>query len=264
MVVFIPRILGILMISIDIYPRHEDFEHLLDLYPLQPANKFLPDWYKEVKITQRIDDQGFDPKPAHAKRCPAIQNEILEGYILPSWTDVFVEIKNGEVYMSASVGNISGLGPTEWSWIQHHTPGQIKQMNLNTPTKFGIFKLVAPYYFVTTPGYGLSFRPLPYHLNQHLRILPGTVETDIWHETNFPFEFVQDLTVTKGTKFFIEAGEPLAVLTPYKKNEKSILTNHKYDSNMLQSQYRNTKELFTYSSNWKKYSKIHNKITEEE
>ena len=48
------------MINIDVYPRHKDFEDLLELYPLQPANRYLPDWYKQTKITKHIDDKGFN------------------------------------------------------------------------------------------------------------------------------------------------------------------------------------------------------------
>jgi len=253
------------MINIDVYPRHKDFEDLLELYPLQPANRYLPDWYKQTKITKHIDDKGFAPKPAHAKRCPAIQNEILDGYVLPSWTDIHFEIKHAEVNVVATIGSINNLGPNDWEWIQSHSKGQIEQMNLNAPTHFGIFKLVSPYYFVTPKGYGLSFRPLPYHLNQNIRILPGMVETDIWHETNFPFEFVQNLSPMKQTKFVVKAGEPLGILTPYKKNTEDNLINNKYNDEIHQQQYKNTKQLFTFSNDWKKYSRIHNyKSTEEE
>lgn len=252
------------MININVYPRHKDFEDLLELYPLQSANRYLPDWYKEIKITKHIDDRGFEPVPAHAKRCPAIQSEILNGYVLPSWTDIHIEIKYGNVQVDAAIGGIKTLGPDDWEWIQVHFKGQIEQMNLNTPTHFGIFKLISPYYFVTDKGYGLSFRPMPYHFNQHIRILPGMVETDIWHETNFPFEFVQNLSPMKQTKFVIKAGEPLGILTPYKKNDKYNLVNNKYNKNIYEKQFKNTKHNMSISSDWKTYSRIHNKTLEEE
>lgn len=244
------------MINIDVYPRKEEFEHILKLYPLQPANRFLPEWYKKRKIgkDRLLTQIGADAKAPHAKNCPAIAEEILNGIVLPAWTDIQVHIKNGDIHVELPIAqklwNDHELN--NWQWISSHPPEQVEDINLYKSPQFGVLKLMSPYYFSTPKGYGLSFRPMPYHYQTNIRMLPGMVDTDIWHECNFPFEFTEDISNVT-TKYIIEAGTPLAILTPYKKKEKYKVNNHMWDSEFVYKQTTNSVKHFTSSNEWKSF-----------
>jgi len=241
------------MIDINIYPRYPQFEDLLELYPPQPANKFLPEWYKKNKISNKLNLFGPDKEHPHAKNCPAIQEEMLNGIVLPAWSDIWIDMKDNEVNWKTTVGENFFI--PNWKWIGSHNLQQIKSMNLNTIVNFGILKLFSPYYFSTPKGYGLSFRDVFYHHRKDIRLLPGMVETDIWHEVNFPFEFTQDIT-NQETKFIIEAGSPLMLLTPYKINEKYNLKLNKFNDKFYGKQKKNTSLMFSISNKWFNYKKL--------
>jgi len=241
------------MINIDIYPREPEFQHLLELYPIQPANRFLPQWYKDNPKLTRIEQFGFDKKEPHAKECPAIQDELTNGFIIPSWSNIFFHMKDGEMEWEVSVGRtlISAKLADKWQWIGKQSSQQINLMGLNEIFNYGVLKFMSPYYFKTPPGYGLRFHDLFYHDQRSVRILPGQVETDIWHEVNFPFEFM--FPTTKESKFFINAGDPLLMVTPYKKKDRFNLNLHNYDEDFRSKQMHNATKLFSISSDFKKY-----------
>ncbi len=243
-------------VEIDVYPREPEFNTLLELYPIQKANKFLPEWYKNIKRGKKEDEFGFDATIPHAKRCPAIQEEMVNGYILPAWADFHIHISEGRVSLSMPIGEKLWLDKLDnsryWTWVGHHGEQQITLMDLNTH-KEGVLKLMSPYYFKTPEGYGTAFRPLPYHFSPHIRLLPGMVDTDIWHEVNFPFEFALPIEDTTETKFVIKSGEPLAMLTPYKKKEDFVLNNKDYDEDFKNVQVKNDVYMKTVSNDWNRY-----------
>lgn len=252
-------------ISIDVFPRKKDFQSLLELYPIQKANKFLPEWYKNSKRGKKSDEFGINAPLPHAKRCPAIQEEITNGYILPAWADFHIEILDGQVSLDMPLSEklwVDNLGePNSWQWIGSHARGQIKLMNLNTHEE-GILKLLSPYFFKTPKGYGTAIRPLPYHFSPHIRLLPGMVDTDIWHEINFPFEFTLPLDFKKDkTKFTIEAGEPLAMITPFKKEEDFVVNNKDFDKDFLNTQNKNDVYMKSISHDWNRYKATIDKIS---
>ena len=250
------------MINIDIYPRFVEFQHILELYPLKPANKFLPEWYKKSKIVPRLDQKGYEPKQPHAKECPAIQDELTNGFILPAWSDMYFEIKEGNLKWEMPVGmKPQPLADKEWQWIGMQNEQQITLMNVNKLHNYGVFKLFTPYYFKTPKGYGLRFSDLFYHDQKNIRIMPGQVETDIWHEVNFPFEFA--LPTENDTKFVIKAGEPLVMITPYAKDNKATITNNSYSKDFIYEQDHNGYKLASMAFDFKKF-RLHKSLDEEE
>lgn len=41
-------------LEINVYPWNEHSQSLLELYPIVPANKVLPEWYKKQKISKEV------------------------------------------------------------------------------------------------------------------------------------------------------------------------------------------------------------------
>ena len=219
-------------ISVKIYPVNKTAETLMELYPPVLANKFLPEWYKKQESYKRGDINLASVPSAwgqrQAKKCPAIQEVVTQGIVIPAWTDINI-VKN-ENNWDWSVG--VNVHPEEMGGdIEHQNMHQIKGMDLNVINGYGILKLASPYSFVTLEGYGLEFQDPFYHIRRDVKILPGRVETDIWHTVNFPFEFYKNLNEIEREHIFIKAGEPLIICNVYKKEKNKIdLQLQNYDS----------------------------------
>ena len=252
------------MVEISIYPKTKSFEHLLKLYPPVLANKFLPKWYKEQKVYHRyLEAQKGNTvdlpneRTRQLKQCPAVQDYITDGIILRSWSDVYVtKTKNNQYVWEIDVGNNAQMDlPTPtWKWIDQHSFNQTNPLELNGINNYGILKLTSPYLFSTPKGYGIEFSDPFYHHRRTIKLLPGQVETDIWHEVNFPFEFYFDLSSFTEKTVHIKAGDPLMMLKPYKKNTDKIkLTINSYDEDFIEQQLRNDILGFSVGGAWHRY-----------
>tara|TARA_Y100000389_G_C17419160_1_gene495603 strand:+ start:819 stop:1580 length:762 start_codon:yes stop_codon:yes gene_type:complete len=246
--------------KVDIYPVYKEFQYLLELYPPKQANKFLPDWYKNQKIVP-IEQRVFDDKIMGAKQCPAIQEDITNGIIIPAWSDVFLSLKEGVPTWTVPIGNsieldMYGSNGKKFPWIETHPDVQIEGMNLHSTNGYGLLKFSSPYFFQTPPGYGIHFTDPFYHHRRSIKVLPGTVDTDIWHEVNFPFEFLYDIKKEDNfnDRYVIKAGDPLIMITPYKKsNEKIALNVNKYDEKFIAKRDKQSIEYYSMTHDWKKY-----------
>ena len=220
-------------LSIEIYPINKKAEVLMNLYPPVLANKFLPDWYKKQKSYKRGDINTSSVETAwghrQAKKCPAIQEVVTQGLVIPAWTDIHI-VKNHNQW-DWTIGAEVDVNDIEYQ--NHH---QIEHMELNVIDNYGILKLNSPYYFVTPKGYGLEFQDPFYHIRRNIKLLPARVESDIWHSVNFPFEFYEDLNKVEKGHVFIKAGEPLIICNIYKKEKNKInLELKEYDNDFVEN-----------------------------
>ena len=231
---------------------------MLETYPPISANKFLPKWYKEKKPNYvNVEDAMVNPLvQKHAKQCPAIQDYLVDGVVIPAWSDMqIIANQNGVVEWNISVGHSASFNET---FLDNQNQKQLEGMGLWDIDNVGILKLSSPYMFVTPEGYGTHFYDPFYHHRNNIRLLPGRVETDIWHEVNFPFEF-DNRDVPKESKVIsVKAGEPLVVASVYKKSIKTKLNVHKY-SEEKQNIYDNNNAIsHTLSGNWRRTKRILN------
>jgi len=242
------------MTEINIYPKHKELEHLLELYPPQPVNRFLPDWYKKQKFNSK-ESYHAEGKDVQAKKCPAIVEELTRGIVIPSWSDVYITKKGKEYFWQVEVGRRNEL--SNFPWIENQQYNQITHMELNSIEGFGLLKLICPYLFSTPKGHGLYFKDAFYHHRKNIRLLSGYVETDIWHEVNFPFEFLVDTNKLDKDTLFIKAGEPLLVVDTYEKNNTNELIINKYDDEFSNKQTKQGQHLYSMSEDWKRYTKFY-------
>jgi hypothetical protein len=242
------------MSEINVYPRHKLVENLLELYPPQPINRFLPDWYKKQKVNNK-EDFYFKDKAIQAKRCPAIIEEVTRGIVIPSWTDFFIYKKGDLINWVAEVGRRPELDHIKW--ITEQGEDQIEHMKLNGINSYGILKLTSPYLFKAPKGYGIHFKDPFYHHRRNIRLLSGYVESDIWYETNFPFEFYKDINVTEEESLVIKAGDPLIVMELYKKDQKHEVKVNKYDEEFIDLHTKQAQHLYSMSEDWNRYTKFY-------
>jgi len=245
-------------VKLDIYPAIEEAETLLETYTPVQANKFLPEWYKKHSTPHRGDEsysniEGLTDRVITTKKCPAIQETVNTGVIIPAWTDIYIE-KKGDIYNWYA--HWKGAVDT----IESHNIKQVEGMGLNGIKDWGVLKIMCPYLFITEPGYGLQFFDPFYHHRRTIRLLPGMVENDIWHQTHFPFEFTSNLDEIENKLMFIKAGEPLIQVVPYAINKNKInLSVNKYDENIYKKNLSSHVVLDTVSSSWQDYKKIKRK-----
>jgi len=249
-------------IDIEIIPRLKQFEQLLKLYPPTPSNKFLPEWYKKQKYSHLHNSWGtedtINPVSKTIKNCPAVREYITDGIIIPAWTDLII-VKNGDTYKwNLTIGNSYSLANNDLLNITNHTNDQTEPLELNNINGYGTLKLTSPYFFKTPKGYGLQFYDPFYHHRNNIRLLPGKVESDIWHEVNFPFEFKDDFNKNNYERVYVKAGQPLLMITPYKKENKYNIVIKKYDQDFIDYQNNNNLINNTISNNWNDYKKIKN------
>ncbi len=83
-----------------------DFEGLEEFAPVKPAKFFLPQWFKDMDehieipaVHEKGKADYFGKKKETAikyaggtvKRCPAIVDLLVEGYIIPMWADFLIQ-----------------------------------------------------------------------------------------------------------------------------------------------------------------------------
>lgn len=209
--------------EITIIPKLKRYEPLINLYPPQPANKFLPEWYKKQKYSTHLDSWKYfhghkNSKVMGAKNCPAIQDYITSGFIIPAWTDIFFTTAlddEGKVvqYYDASIRRAYD-DPINIH-IDDHPIEQTEGMDIGRLVDNRILKLQMPYWFKIPEGYNVMYQDPFYHFRQDIRCLTGIVEADKWGYVAFPFEVLS-------TEFRIEAGTPLIHVFLYKREDYNL------------------------------------------
>ena len=182
---------------------------------VQPATKFVPQWYKDMpKDTMELNQ--YDKKAqivTHApmiKRCVPIRDYMTSGYIIPYWVDTLLRKDTEGTYQ-----DIFGHRP---DWMQKynlgvdwHTNNQFENsplVKLSDGEK--LVKLLSPWMVRTPKGYSTLFFS-PFYHESNVMILPAIVDTDTHAiPTNFP-------AVLIGNEVRIEIGDPIIQALPFKR-----------------------------------------------
>jgi hypothetical protein len=192
-------------------------------YRPKPADKFIPDWYKNLESYANGEKtpDGKGGTSATAKRCMPIFDAISGGYILTTYVDLWVkQIPQVPAGVIVDENTDMSTFPTQpyYEWptllpIQFHPNVQAP----NHPARNGHAeypKWMNPWAIKTPPGYSVLFIQ-PMHRESVFTILPGVVDTDQYSAAvNFPF------VLNEPTKFtgLIPAGTPMAQVIPFKRD----------------------------------------------
>jgi len=232
--------------EIQVIPNKPEFESLLELYPPILASKIKPEWYKKLPL--EYPDPGEAMDMSTARKCPAIQDIINTGLIIPMWGKFFFKTRKLE----------EGHWEQRW-WIQNehvydedlkyhlgtHSQDQIGDMGIKTTLNKAVLKMTLPYTIKVPEGYNIMYSDPFYHFRKDIRCLPGIVEADKWGQITFPFEVLK-------SNFIMEAGTPLVHCLVYKREKETIniITEKGTHEDYYQS-YKDTFELFSTEKNYR-------------
>jgi hypothetical protein len=198
----------------------------------KPATLFVPDWYKDLESYMMGEKKptGNGMTSATIKRCMPVFDSITQGYIITTYTDIFVSQKpidygdqehfekTGEtIFLSKETIKEKKLIPT-MPWYEWPSFGPLEfhpvEQAPNHPNENGAPypKLINPWGIKTSPGYSTMFIA-PVHRDNVFTILPGVVDTDTYTApVNFP-GVLTDVTF----EGLIPAGTPIAQVIPFKR-----------------------------------------------
>lgn len=69
---------------------HEKYSALVDLLPIQPAHRFIPDWYKSLPTPHF--NQSTMNRNLNIKSCLGFLNMFRTGYMIPMWSDLAINV----------------------------------------------------------------------------------------------------------------------------------------------------------------------------
>ena len=183
-------------------------EGLEEVVSPQPAKKYIPKWWKNVPpFMPNIEGEKKQNERVREtiKICPSIQDWFSQGYVIPMWCDLHIEVKeNGEVICIPSDEKFSGgLMPNDAyvSWL----PEQQKKHAVV------IIKPDCPWRIKTPAGYSCYQFPMWYHFNPDFEVPPGPVWSDEYHTIN------PQIILKHYGEIKIKRGTPLCVFVPYKR-----------------------------------------------
>jgi hypothetical protein len=180
-------------------------------YKPVPASKIIPDWYKNLEsyMSGEKRPDGNGSTTATAKRCMPIFDAISSGYIISTYTDLWISQKPDE----------NGKNQPYYEWanfgvISFHPKQQLPEHPSGEGHEISYPKWNNAWSIKTPPGYSCLFIS-PLHRETPIIVLPGVVDTDTYSApVNFPF-------VLRDPKMdgLIPAGTPIMQVIPFKREE---------------------------------------------
>jgi len=218
---------------------------LLEVAPPVKASRMIPEWFEKLHSDLDVLDPKF-PKTApivkdymsHTiKKCPAIVDYVTEGFIIPYWTDTIVQrIGNQFQFEHNQTALDDGFGQIEFHSFEQLPTFPFKEDDFNEGVKF-----ISPWFFKTPPGWSTLFLPPLLHNEDRFTLLPGIVETDVFHQVNFPSIFhLEGQTI-------IKRGDPFLHVIPFKREsmDLELRVSTEQDKELIRNQGMELRSKFT-------------------
>ena len=175
----------------------------------KPSKFMLPQWYKDTDeyIGQKKQITSESQTPQTIKKCIPVFDAMTAGYIITTYTDLWVSEKDGLPYYSWPAFDAIAFHPVEQA-----------PLHPNRNVKFSYPKLNSPWGIETPKGYSVLIIPPMHQENKYITILPGIIDTDQYKSPiNFPF-----VLTDAGFQGLIPAGTPVAQVIPFKRDSWKI------------------------------------------
>jgi len=193
-------------------------EGLEKVVPVLPAKEVIPDWWTRV---ERMIDRNVDNKGT-VRNCPAIPEYITQGFVVPLWCDVHINIEHDKFEWKSpeKMFSFSSHADVQYrDWLPKHVRDNTSM----------VLKPNCPWRVKTPPGWSVWQLPMHYHFNQFFETQPGIIWSDIHHEIN------QQLLMKKYGQFTIPRGTPLAMYVPYERKKYDFVVEGPNQKNSMWS-----------------------------
>lgn len=174
-------------------------------YP-QPAQKLLPEWYKNTSSYTNSNHLEFDENEninTTIKKCIPVFDSLCAGYILKTPLDVHVSLSKEGYHM---------FRWPDRDMIRFQSIKQADKYPIKNSQDFP--KWINPWSIKTKNGYSCLFIDPMHNPNGIFTILPAIVDTDTYDiPINFPF-IMNDRSFTG----IIPAGTNIAQVIPFKRD----------------------------------------------
>jgi|TARA_B100001094_G_scaffold160772_1_gene155494 hypothetical protein len=181
-------------------------EPLVEIAPPVPASQMIPEWFQKLNLDlavlhaqpfPKMGDMLKDYNSHTVKKCPAVVDYFTQGYIIPMWYDLLVQRHGDSFHFESNSIN------TNSSHIEFHDFEQLPTYPFDEKDYKRAVKFTSPWFFFTPPGWSTLFIPPLLHKNDNFTVLPGIVETDSFHQVNFPsiWHSEGDILLKRGMPF---------------------------------------------------------------
>tara|TARA_B100001939_G_scaffold127732_1_gene110646 strand:- start:3412 stop:4155 length:744 start_codon:yes stop_codon:yes gene_type:complete len=196
---------------------------LVDIAPPVPAGQMIPEWFQKLPLDlQQPDHKPFpimtsmikDLNLHTIKKCPAVVDYFTEGYIIPFWMDMLIQ-RHGDEFSYETNFTDEGVGST----VEFHDEQQFSTYPFERNDYRRAVKFTSPWFFWTPPGWSTLFLAPQMHPNKDFTLIPGIVETDTFHQVNFP-----SIWHAEGERL-IKRGTPFLHVIPFKREKKNLIVN---------------------------------------
>ena len=179
---------------------------LKELVPIVPAKEFLPKWWKNINFNEGVTMIGNTPvNNGTVKRCPGIIDFLNQGWVVPLWSDLYLNVKGNEsISFEFSDKNY------EATIHKHQQLLDYVPTHIQEEYKW-VLKLHSPWFLETPPGYSIYEMNPYYYFVKEFDTASGLTDSDIYHSIN-PFLFLK-----KDGEFIIKRGTPVSVIIPIKR-----------------------------------------------
>lgn len=182
----------------------------------KPTKAFMPDWWKQMPHPKDVNSKDTAvPQYKNVKTCPSFPDYFSMGFVLPMWADTVLKFSEKEGRWSWTCGN----GDSPFT-IDFHGQEQFLQ---HAPAKFQgtkaslVFKFISPWHVRTPQGYSVLQLPMYYHFNNDFSVMPGVIDTDVYHFMNQQVMYHGD-----GKEVFIPRGTPLVQYVPIRREKYEV------------------------------------------
>lgn len=201
---------------------------LIDEVLPKPSNKYIPDWWRSIPTEMSIGR-------ASVRQCPSFPDFFSSGYVVPMWMDSLIQYDESTESWNTKSSHFVA------DWAGHGNDQMIDYVRPSLQGKSAnfVFKANSPWRIITPPGYSVLQLPMFYHFNREWSVMPGIVDTDIYHDVN-----QQVLYHGEGKEIFIKRGEPLAMYLPFER--KKFMMQTRYQTEKDRAKFvKNTLDVFT-------------------
>lgn len=185
-------------------------------WPPIPMKRALPNWYKLLHNEIYVDglnafNMQNDATGYTMKKCVPVMDYATSGYLIRHNAETMISVRNDEDGGQVIFHKTPAI--EEHKLVSYHGFKQcpiLIEGERKTYVKFSGGHVIR-----TPPGYSTLFYQPGLHFEDRYTLLPGIVDTDTYDaEIYFPG------WVNKGvTDFLIEAGAPMIVAFPFKRDE---------------------------------------------